>query len=120
MIYEDKMKLLMSRMNEAYTARQWNKFHSPKNLVMDLGSEVGELLDEFRWLSEEESISLSASQREAVKDEIGDVFMVLAHLSHKLGIDPLEEALKKLSKVEKKYPVEKCRGKSDKYTAYED
>lgn len=111
---------LLERIREAYRQRDWEKFHSPKNLVMDLASEVGELLDLFRWLSEVESYLLDEKTLEEVRDEIGDAFRVLVYLSHKLDIDPVEAAYKKLEKLEKKYPVDLCRGKALKYTAYED
>ena len=103
-----------------YKARDWDQFHSPKNLVMDLASEVGELLEPFRWLTEQQSYCLSEKVKEEVRDEIGDVFAVLVYLSYKLGIDPLEAAQDKLLKTGLKYPVEKCKGKALKYTAYED
>lgn len=110
---------LIERMTKAFDERKWQKFHSPKNLTMTLGSEVGELLDEFRWLTEEESYHLSGQKKQDVMDEIGDVFLVVTHLADKLGIDPVEAALKKLTKVEKKYPVDLCQGKIDKYSSYE-
>lgn len=103
-----------------YKARDWDQFHSPKNLVTDLASEVGELLEPFRWLTEQQSYCLSEKVKEEVRDEIGDVFAVLVYLSYKLGIDPLEAAQDKLLKTGLKYPVEKCKGKALKYTAYED
>ena len=110
---------LLDKIREFHREREWEKFHSPKNLVMDLGSEVGELLDLFRWLSEVESYLLDEKALEDVRDEIGDAFRVLVYLSHKLGIDPIEAAHKKLEKLEKKYPADLCRGKALKYTAYE-
>ena len=113
------LKLLTQVLNDAFNERKWQKFHSPKNLTMTLGSEAGELLDEFRWLTEEESYNLSGEQFENVKDEIGDLLIVLCTLSNKLGIDPLEAAFQKFEKVKKKYPVKFCQGKIEKYSNYE-
>lgn len=113
-----KIKELIVRMNEVFDARKWQPFHSPKNLTMTLGSEIGELLDEFRWLTEEESYKISGEKKQNVIDEIGDVFIVLTHLADKLGIDPIEAAFRKLQKLEEKYPVELCQGSPEKHTYY--
>lgn len=102
-----------------YKERDWEQFHSPKNMVMDLASEVGELVEPFRWLTEHQSSNLNSKALEEVRDEIGDVFTVLVYLSHLLGIDPLQAAHAKLEKIGIKYPANLCRGKVDKYTAYE-
>jgi NTP pyrophosphatase (non-canonical NTP hydrolase) len=111
---------LLEKMLDFYQKRAWEKFHSPKNLVMDIASEIGELVDHFRWLTEEESYRIPPEELEDVSDEIADVFKTLVYLSHKLGIDPIHASHKKLAKMEKKYPVEKCHGKSLKHTNYLD
>lgn len=113
------LQVLIDTMNAFYAERDWHKFHSPKNLCMDIGSEVGELMDHFRWLTEEESAHLSEAQLAEVKDEIGDVFMVLAYLAHRLGIDPVQASFDKLEKIGRKYPVSTCKGSGLKYTHYE-
>lgn len=101
-----------------YHAREWQQFHSPKNLVMDLASEAGELLDLFRWMTEEQSYFPDAQDMQEIQDEIADVFKAILYLSHKLKIDPIKAAYQKLEKMEQRYPIDKCRGKSLKYTAY--
>lgn len=101
-----------------YEARDWDQFHSPKNLVMDLGSEVGELLDLFRWMTEEESRQPQPEVLQDARDEVADVFKAVLYLAHKLKIDPIEAARQKIEKIGQKYPVEKSRGKALKYTAY--
>lgn len=116
---DSELASLLEKIFEFYQRRDWEQFHSPKNLVMNLASEVGELVDPFRWLSEEKSYHLDIKTLEEVRDEIGDVFMTLVYLSYKLGIDPIDAACKKLVKMEQKYPEEACCGKSLKYTAYE-
>ena len=113
------LHLLVEKLLAFFKKRDWEQFHSPKNLVMDLASEVGELVDPFRWLTEEQSYHLNEKTREAVTGEIGDVFKIILYLSHKLGIDPVQATYQKIEKMEQKYPAEACRGKAQKYTAYE-
>ncbi len=85
--------------------RKWERYHSPKNLVMDLATEMGELVEPFRWLTEEESYQLDAATKKAVADEIADVFKTLLYLSHQLGIDPIAASHEKLNGLGKKYPI---------------
>jgi dCTP diphosphatase len=96
--------------------RDWGQFHSPKNLVMCLAAEVGELVEQFQWLTERQSGDLSPARKAAVEEEIGDVTLCLLNLADKLGIDPLEAAARKLEKNRTKYPVHKAKGRADKYT----
>ena len=110
---------LRSKMSHFYSERDWAQFHSPKNLAMNISVEVGELLEHFRWLTEPQSFIECPKKLGEVQDEIGDVFMVLTHLAHTLGIDPIKAATEKLQKMAVKYPVGKCKGLSHKYTAYE-
>lgn len=109
---------LLEQMLDFYQKRNWEQFHSPKNLVMDLTSEMGELAELFRWLTEEQSYYLDAEIYEEVRDEIGDIFKTLIYLAYKLGINPIEASSDKLLKMEEKYPVQKSYGKSLKYTQY--
>ena len=109
----DSIREALSRFVEE---RDWDQFHSPKNLAMALSVEAGELLERFQWKSEEESGSPPAKEREAIAEEAADVFLYLLRLSDKLGIDLLDAARRKLAKNESKYPVEKSRGRSTKYT----
>ncbi|MEQ8314872.1 MAG: nucleotide pyrophosphohydrolase [Gammaproteobacteria bacterium] len=98
--------------------RDWEQFHSPKNLAMALSGEVGELCAEFQWLSEDQSKSLSAAQLKSIRHEIGDVLIYLIRLSDKLQIDLLDCAAKKLEINAKKYPVDEVKGSAKKYTEY--
>jgi dCTP diphosphatase len=98
--------------------RDWGKFHSPKNLSMALSVEVAEIVEHFQWLTEEESTRLESGKISEIKEEIGDVLIYLTNLADKLGIDPLDAAKEKLEKNKLKYPVEKVKGKSAKYTEY--
>lgn len=108
----------VDKLNHFFECRDWKQFHSPKNLVMALSSEVGELADHFRWLSEQESFD--PPNRAEVKDEIGDAYIMLGYLADRLGIDLLEAGRDKLHKIESRYPESLSRGKRLKYTAYPD
>lgn len=96
-------------------ARDWEQFHTPKNLVMALSVETAELLEHFQWLTAAESAALDGAQREAVAQEIGDVLIYLTRLADVLDIDPLAAAFAKIEINARKYPVEKSRGHSRKY-----
>lgn len=112
------MQELVKRLRLFAEERDWEQFHSPKNLAMALSVEVAEIVEHFQWLTEEESRGLGEDKRAALADEIGDVMIYLANLSDKLGIDPLRAAREKLEKNEKKYPARLVKGKSQKYTEY--
>lgn len=115
---QTEMEGLLKRMSIFYAQRDWEKFHSPKNLAMNLGVEVGELMEHFRWLTEPQSYVESPEELKKIQDEIGDVFLVLLDLSQTLGIDPVKAAHEKLTKIGLKYPVERCKGLAKKYTEY--
>ena len=99
--------------------RDWDQFHSPKNLSMALSVEVSELLENFQWLTEEQSYTLDDQQRAAVVDEIADVQMYLARLADKLDINIGEAIEQKINKNEAKYPAELVKGSSKKYNQYD-
>jgi dCTP diphosphatase len=96
--------------------RDWAQFHSPKNLAMALGGEVGELIEHFQWLTEEQSLDLSDKAREAVRTELADVQIYLLLLARKLNMDLLQAANDKLEANARKYPADKARGNARKYT----
>lgn len=98
------------------TERDWDQFHSPKNLVMALSVEVSELTEHFQWLTEEQSSALPPKKLQQVREEIGDVLIYLTRLADKLGVDMLEAAAKKLEVNRAKYPADKVRGSAKKYT----
>lgn len=98
--------------------RDWDQYHSPKNLVMALIVEAGELAEHFQWLTEKQSSSLPPDKLAQVREEIGDVLIYLANLCDKLGIDPVDAAHEKLQKNRLKYPAAMVRGKSTKYNEY--
>jgi NTP pyrophosphatase (non-canonical NTP hydrolase) len=106
---------LMSQINEFANARDWDQFHSPKNLAMALAAEAGELLAEFQWLTEEQSKALDSKKKQQVQDEIGDVIIYTLRLCGKLNIDPYKAATEKIKKNAVKYPVAKAKGNAKKY-----
>ena len=95
--------------------RDWQQFHSPKNLASALVVEAGELLEHFQWMTEQQSRALAPEKRNAVAAEIADVLLYLILLSTALGIDPIAAAQAKLKLNELKYPVARARGSSKKY-----
>ena len=100
----------------AFTAeRDWNTFHSPKNLAMALSVEAAELLEVFQWMTEAESRNLEPAAKAAASEEIADVLMYLVMIADELGVDPVAAAERKLVANARKYPVEKARGTSKKY-----
>jgi NTP pyrophosphatase (non-canonical NTP hydrolase) len=107
---------LRGQLQQFAAAREWDQFHSPKNLAMALAAEAGELLENFQWLTEEQSRNPSPEALAAASDEIADVLLYLVRLSDKLGIDPVAAANRKLLANAEKYPVDKARGNSKKYT----
>ena len=107
---------LAARLADFARERDWDQFHSPKNLAMALAGEAGELVEVFQWLSEAESANLSPAARAAADEEIADVLLYLVRLADKLGIDPLDAARRKLDANGRKYPTDKARGHSRKYT----
>lgn len=96
-------------------ARDWDQFHNPKNLVMALAGETGELIEHFQWLTPEQALDLPAATRAEVELEIADVLLFLIRLCDKLAIDPLAAAAKKLALNARRYPVEKSKGSAVKY-----
>lgn len=98
--------------------RDWDKFHSPKNLAMALSVEAAELVEEFQWLTETQSSNLSSDQLLAVSHEIADVQVYLVRLADKLGIDILQAVNEKMRLNAHKYPAVKVRGSAKKYTEY--
>ena len=96
--------------------RDWDQFHSPKNLAMALSAESAELLEIFQWLTEEQSRRLAPAAKTAAGDEIADVLLYLIRLADKLGIDPIAAARRKMAANAGKYPADKARGTAKKYT----
>ncbi len=112
------MKNLIETIRKFNLERDWEKFHSPKNLAMALSVEVAEVVEHFQWLNQTQSRSMELSKKEEIKDEIGDILIYLVNLADKLDIDPIQAALDKIEKNRKNYPVKLSRGKALKYKEY--
>jgi dCTP diphosphatase len=110
------LEILRGQLREFAAARDWDQFHSPKNLAMALAAEAGELLEIFQWLTEAQSQSLDPAATAAASDEVADVLLYLIRLSDILGIDLIAAAKRKLATNAEKYPVDKARGSRRKYT----
>lgn len=96
--------------------RDWEQFHTPKNLAMALSVEAAELLEHFQWSTDSVPVGFTPKALQEVGDEAADVLLYLVRLADKLEIDLLRAAAAKIEKNAKKYPVEKARGNSKKYT----
>ena len=112
------MNALRDKLRTFVAERDWDQFHSPKNLAMALSVEASELLEHFQWLTEAESRSLSPDKLAAVRDEMADVLVYLVRLADKLDVDLLAAAAQKIDKNALKYPAAKVRGSMKKYTDY--
>ena len=115
----DSLDQLNLRLLEFARARDWEQFHSPKNLAMALAGEAGELLEHFQWLTEAQSTELSGEKREAVALEMADILAYLLRLSQRLGIDLVAALDRKIVINEQRYPVSRVRGDARRASEYE-
>jgi dCTP diphosphatase len=111
----DTLRALALELDQFARDRDWQQFHSPKNLASALAVEAGELLEHFQWLTEEQSRMLTPEKRDAVGAEVADVLLYLIQLTNALGIDPVAAAQAKLELNALRYPVDLARGTSTKY-----
>ena len=97
--------------------RDWDQFHSIKNLSMALSVETSELVEIFQWLKESESneVAENPKLKAKVEEEISDIFIYLTRIAIKSGIDIEQAVLSKIKKNSEKYPVEKAKGSAKKY-----
>jgi len=110
------MQKLIKKLREFAKERDWDQFHSPKNLSMALSVEVAEVVEHFQWLTEEQSKNLPNDKLEEVEAELADTLIYLIRLADKLKIDLLAAAQSKIEVNERKYPVGKAKGNAKKYT----
>jgi NTP pyrophosphatase (non-canonical NTP hydrolase) len=111
----DSLVRLRRALREFAVERDWDQFHSPRNLATALVVEVAELLEPFQWLTDEQSANLAPESRAAVEQEMADVLLYLVRLADRLGVDLEQAAFAKIEVNAAKYPVEKARGSSRKY-----
>jgi len=112
----DKLEKLIQILKKLFAEREWDSFHSPKNLAMNLMIESSELAEFFTWISDEKSREISEVLKEKITDEVGDVFLTLAYFCDMLDIDIFEATFNKIEKIKKKYPVEQFKGKDTKFS----
>jgi dCTP diphosphatase len=118
MTEQSDLLILREKLRAFAEARDWDQFHSPKNLSMALMVEVAELMEHFQWLTEAQSGNLDAAKKAVVAEELADILLYLVRLSDKLGVNLPEAALHKLEKNAAKYPADQVRGSSKKYSEY--
>ena len=114
----DEFDRFCQRVREFVELRDWEQFHSPKNLAMALIVEAGELVEHFQWLTENESDSLDSVKLCQVEQEMADVLVYLVRLADRLDVNLLAAAHRKLDLNELKYPADLVRGDSRKYSEY--
>ena len=116
----ESLEQIKTRLREFAAERDWDQFHSPKNLTMALIVEAAELVEHFQWLTEEQSQSLPPDKLAEVEQEIADIQIYLIRLADKLGVDMEKAVNAKIELNEKKYPAEKVRGSAVKYNECDD
>lgn len=114
----DSIQELNERLLRFARERDWEQFHSPKNLSMALAGEAGELLEHFQWITEEQSQNLDEDMKEAVALEMADIFIYLVRMAERLDINLLDAAWQKISINEKRYPVEQVKGDARRAEEY--
>lgn len=115
---EDQLSALKARLAKFASDRDWDQFHSPKNLSMALIAEAAELVEHFQWLTEEQSQQLNPEKKNEVAMELADIFIFLIRVADKLEIDLADSAWKKIAINEERYPADKVRGSAKRGSEY--
>ena len=116
----NSLESLRDRLRDFAEERDWDQYHTPKNLSMALIAEAAELVEHFQWVDGEQSHILEDKTRLSVEEELADILIYLVRISDKLGIDLYNAVERKIKINEKKYPADKVRGSAKKYTEYEE
>jgi dCTP diphosphatase len=114
----DNIQKIQNLLADFANEREWNQFHSPKNLSMALSIEASELMELFMWETTDESYLVKKHSEERIKEELADVFLYLLRLASILDIDLIEASLEKIKLNAKKYPVELAKGNHKKHTQH--
>ena len=117
---EDSLAALNQRLKAFAQSRDWEQFHSPKNLSMALIAEAAELVEHFQWLTEEQSYNLSDGKHDEVAMEMADILIFLIRCAERLDIDLVAAANKKIEINGQRYPADKVRGDARRAAEYED
>lgn len=116
----DTLKKLTEAANAFRDDRDWRQFHTPKDLAVGLSLEASEVLEHFLWKNDAQAAAyVNAGGKAELKKEMADVMIYLLFMAHDLGIDLEHAVLDKLEENARKYPVAQAKGRSDKYTAYQ-
>ncbi|HEY0720551.1 MAG TPA: nucleotide pyrophosphohydrolase [Gammaproteobacteria bacterium] len=115
----DSLESLRQRLEQFARARDWEQFHSPKNLSMALIAEAAELVEHFQWLSEAQSSALDDKKLEEVRLELADILLYLVRISDRLGIDLVRAGNDKIDINEQRYPADKVKGSAKRAQEYE-
>jgi NTP pyrophosphatase (non-canonical NTP hydrolase) len=117
-VSNDALTQLRDAIREFTRERDWDQFHTPKNLAASVSIEAGELLEQFQWLQSGEASELGAARLTEVRHEMADVLVYLIRLADKLDIDLATAVIEKLALNRAKYPAEKVKGDARKYDEY--
>jgi dCTP diphosphatase len=115
----DSLESLRERLADFAQEREWEPFHSPKNLAMALIAECAELVEHFQWLSEEQSRSLSTGKLAEIRLELADILIYLIRIADRLGVDLIAAAGDKIAINERRYPVAKVRADARRAAEYD-
>ncbi|MEM8843809.1 MAG: nucleotide pyrophosphohydrolase [Pseudomonadota bacterium] len=109
---------LMLELKQFAVERDWEQFHSPKNLSMALSVEAAELLEHFQWSTEDSSYQLDEKKKQLVSHEMADIFIFLLRICERLDVDLIAATKEKIAINHHRYPTEKVKGSSKKYSEY--
>lgn len=115
----DSLDALRDRLRGFALEREWDQYHTPKNLSMALIAEAAELIEHFQWVDGDRSHLLEDRTRQSIEEELADILIYLVRISDKLNVDLYTAVERKIAINEKKYPADKVRGSAKKYTEYE-
>jgi NTP pyrophosphatase (non-canonical NTP hydrolase) len=116
---KDSLDNLNARLKAFAQRRDWEQFHSPKNLAMAMIAECAELVEHFQWLTQEQSLNLPAETHEAVALEMADILIYLIRTAERLDIDLIAAAERKIAINESRYPIDKVQGDARRASEYE-
>ena len=116
---EDSLEGLRSRLARFAAERDWEQFHSPKNLSMALIAECAELVEHFQWMSDAQSRSLAPERLEAVRLELADILIFLVRCADRLDVDLIAAANDKIAINDARYPADRVRGSARRAAEYE-
>lgn len=117
---KDSLTQLSAKLKDFAVQRDWEQFHSPKNLAMAISGECGELLEHFQWLTEQQSLVIDDEKKREVSHEMADILIYLLRLSERLDIDIVEAVYAKMAINEQRFPVKKVKGQAGRGIDFED